>query len=82
MFDRLTMKRLEWRSRRSILELDLYFSKFIEHNGFDELYEDELVVYEDMLEMEDGKLLRLFQGQDYDCYDESLVNLVNKIINI
>ncbi len=56
--------KLKWRSRRSILELDLYFDAFIKRSGLENLSIEELHIYAKLLELEDGYLLLLFQGKE------------------
>lgn len=55
-------QRLRWRSRRGLLELDLFFERFLE-NGFEDLSVAELEVYEDMLMMPDNDLLDWVDGR-------------------
>lgn len=55
-------QRLRWRSRRGLLELDLFFEKFLE-NGFDALSAAELEIYEDLLMMPDNDLLDWVDGK-------------------
>lgn len=71
--------KLKWRSlRRSMLEVDLCFERFIQNGGLDALTDDELVMYSSLLEMDDGHLLLLFQGQE--CLNNAnLQALVSKI---
>jgi succinate dehydrogenase flavin-adding protein (antitoxin of CptAB toxin-antitoxin module) len=45
-----------------MLELDLYFDRFIKYGKLDALSEVELNAYADLLELEDNKLLLLLQG--------------------
>lgn len=79
--DYVTIEKMKWRSRRSILELDLYFDRFITSGGFGSLAVDELVLYQQLLSLEDGDLLLLFQGKE-ELSDSNLQGLVNKIVKI
>lgn len=63
MEHRLFREKLKWRSiRRSMLEVDLHLTKFIDRDGLDQLDIDELYLYEQILELPDNELLRLLQG--------------------
>lgn len=54
--------RLRWRSRRGLLELDLVFQPFLEHE-FDSLGPAELDAYQDLLMLPDNDLLDLVDGK-------------------
>ncbi|WP_269532428.1 succinate dehydrogenase assembly factor 2 [Chitinimonas sp. BJYL2] len=54
--------RLRWRSRRGLLELDLVFEPFLEHD-FDQLTPAELDVYQDLLMLPDNDLLDMVDGR-------------------
>ena len=72
-------QKLKWRSmRRSMLEADIYFSRFIEQGGFDGLTDTELLAYQDLIEFADGDLLLLFQGKEQ-ADDGLLQSIVEKI---
>lgn len=72
--DKLLVEKLKWRSiRRSMLEVDLHLTKFIDAGGLNELTNDELMIYADILELSDSELLLLLQGNaihQIDDYDE------------
>ncbi|RTL01403.1 MAG: succinate dehydrogenase assembly factor 2 family protein [Proteobacteria bacterium] len=78
--DYVAVEKLKWRSRRSMLELDLYFDRFIQCGDFALLNEDELKLYQMLLELDDGDLLLLFQGKQQ-LADEHAQQLVDKIIS-
>lgn len=80
MMDYVAVEKLKWRSRRSMLELDLYFDRFIQCGDFGRLSESELLQYEYLLTLDDGDLLQLFQGKEV-LADGQLQRLVIKIIN-
>lgn len=63
-----------------MLELDLYFERFIQGGKFDELSDKELTDYNELLEMEDGDILLLFQGKVI-LSDEGIQALINQIRN-
>jgi len=58
----LNLERLKWRSRRSMLEVDLYLDRFIQNQGLHRLSDDELIEYANLLEMNDWDFLALLQG--------------------
>lgn len=69
--------RLRWRSRRGLLELDLVFELFLEHD-FDQLSQTELDVYEDLLMLPDIYLLELVDGKA-ETEDARLAPLLNRL---
>lgn len=78
--DYVEIEKLKWRSRRSMLELDLYFERFILGGSFSKLTEQELVDYQYLLTLDDGDLLLLFQGKEV-LADAQMQMLVTKIVN-
>ncbi len=76
--DYVAVEKLKWRSRRSMLELDLYFERFINDGNFAKLNEMELLAYQHLITLDDADLLLLFQGKE-ELADPELQNLVNKI---
>lgn len=79
--DYVSVEKLKWRSRRSMLELDLYFSRFIQDGEFARLNEQELLAYQELLTLDDGDLLILFQGKN-ELTDTKLQAVVDKIRNV
>lgn len=77
--DYVSVEKLKWRSRRSMLELDLYFDRFINGGQFANLDDDELLRYQHLITFDDGDLLLLFQGKEQ-LEDQSLQALVDKIV--
>ncbi|MCE2705611.1 MAG: succinate dehydrogenase assembly factor 2 [Proteobacteria bacterium] len=63
-----------------MLELDLYFDRFIKYGKLEALSEVELNAYADLLELEDNKLLLLLQG-NLVLENQLIQNLINNIIN-
>lgn len=61
--DYVSKQKMLWRSRRSMLELDLYFERFINRGRFNDLSDAELLNYNELLKMEDEDLILLFQGK-------------------
>lgn len=76
--DYIKKQQMRWRSRRSILELDLCFDKFIQSGDFDLLSDAQLCAYNELLEMDDGDLLLLFQGKA-NLAEENLQSIIDKI---
>jgi len=76
--DYVKRQKMRWRSRRSMLELDLYFDRFISNGKFDELSDTELTCYNELLEMDDNDLLLLFQGK-VRLSNKEMQGLVDKI---
>ncbi|MBY0379837.1 MAG: succinate dehydrogenase assembly factor 2 [Burkholderiales bacterium] len=60
---KINIEQLKWRSRRSQLELDLFFDSYIQKGHLENLSEGGLTKYNDLLELEDGELLLLFQSK-------------------
>jgi antitoxin CptB len=52
-------KKLRWRSRRSLLELDLLLNKFVSSKVFDAFTMQKLEIYQAMLNWDDDYLLSL-----------------------
>ena len=76
--DYIAFQKLKWHSRRSILELDICFDKFIQSGGLDRLDETELLAYQALLECDDADLLVLLLGNDV-VNDETTQRVVDKI---
>lgn len=72
------IEKLKWRSRRSLLELDLFFDSYIKSGKLDMLSSEYLNVYNVLLELEDGELLLLFQGK-VTLDDDKLQYLIDEI---
>lgn len=77
----LVRRRLKWRSRRSMLEVDLYLDKFILAGGLEKLEMNELSPYAELLELSDWDFLALLQERER-CNDVLMRNVITKIINI
>ena len=71
-------RRLWWRSRRGLLELDVLLVPFVE-NEFTALSADEQNDYERLLEEDDPLLLEWFEGRAQPD-DEALARLVERIL--
>ncbi len=77
---RLKTEKLKWHSRRSMLELDLYFDRFIQEGNLKLLSNEELDAYASLLELDDSELLLLFQGEIV-AENDKIQNIVNYIKN-
>lgn len=78
--DYIAKQKLKWRSRRSLLELDLYFDAFIQNGCFDNLDDKGLHYYSHLIEMEDEDLLLLLQGKIVSV-NKALQQLIDSIKN-
>lgn len=73
------INKLKWRSiRRSLLEVDLIFSAFIDNQGLEKLSHNEIELYEQLIEMNDNDLLLLFNNK-MKVNNELIALLINKI---
>jgi antitoxin CptB len=75
--DAAHFRRLRWRSRRGMRELDQLFSRYLDQ-VWREAAEDERAVFERLLDCEDDRLWRWFLGQDA-SEDVQLHALVQRI---
>ena len=79
--DYVSIEKMKWHSRRSMLELDLYFERFISSGKFASLTDSELLAYQYLLTLEDNDLLLLFQGKEV-LADPKLQLLIKQIVQI
>ncbi len=79
--DYVAIEKLKWRSRRSMLELDLFFERFIQSGAFTQLNESELLAYQHLISLDDNDLLVLFQGKQ-ELADKKLQTVIDKIARI
>ncbi|MDK2125534.1 FAD assembly factor SdhE [Parachitinimonas caeni] len=75
--DEAEKNRLRWRSRRGLLELDLVFSRFLQHE-FDSLSDAEFEIYQDLLLLPDNDLLDLVDGKT-ESKDERFVPMLARL---
>ncbi|KZE31794.1 antitoxin CptB [Crenobacter luteus] len=61
-FDPVELKRIRWRSRRGLLELDLVLTKFLAQH-FDSLTPAELDAYRRLLDLPDTDFLDVVNGK-------------------
>lgn len=79
MFDSKRRARLAWACRRGMLELDVLFMPFVEQ-AFDELPEQQQLVFERLLTCDDPDLFAWFMGHQK-CDDPELAQMVNTILS-
>ena len=75
--EHVELKRIRWRCRRGMRELDQLFGRYVEREwvGASEV---ERGVFLQLLECEDDKLWRWFMGYEQ-CPDDSLAPLIHRI---
>ena len=72
--DAAAQRRLHWKCRRGLLELDLVFQDFVEKR----LEEKDVKAFEELLELEDNDLWDIVSGRS-DRYDARLEGIVARI---
>ena len=73
-YDPIELKRLRWRSRRGLLELDLVLEKFFAQR-FDSLSPAEIDAYRKLLDLPDTDFLDVVNGKA-DLDDPELMGIV------
>lgn len=71
------IKRIRWRSRRGLLELDIVLERFLAQR-FNELDQADLATYRRLLEMEDTDFLDVVNGKS-DLDDPELMAIVEML---
>ncbi|MCV2883254.1 succinate dehydrogenase assembly factor 2 [Aestuariibacter sp. AA17] len=79
MFTQKRRSRLRWACRRGMLELDVLFMPF-EEEGFDQLSEEDQVLFERLLTCDDPDLFAWFMGHEA-CKDPELARMVSHILH-
>ena len=77
MNDDIELKRIRWRCRRGMRELDQLFERYLAH-GWPRDSEAERGVFLQLLDCEDDKLWRWFMGYEQ-CPDDALATLIKRI---
>jgi succinate dehydrogenase flavin-adding protein (antitoxin of CptAB toxin-antitoxin module) len=72
-------KKLRWRSRRSLLELDLLLNKFVNSDVFDAFTVQKLETYQAMLKWDDDYLLSLLCN-NIKHFDKDVTEIVELIM--
>ena len=70
----IQLRRIRWRCRRGMRELDQLFERFLKHR-WEQASDAERGVFLRMLDCEDDKLWRWFMGYE-DCPDAELAGLI------
>lgn len=79
MFSKARYARLKWACRRGMLELDVLFMPFVE-TGFNELDEEQQLIFERLLTADDPDLFAWFMGHQK-CDDEEFAAMVEHILS-
>ena len=77
MSDDPELKRIRWRCRRGMRELDQLFERWLAH-GWKQASDAERGVFLRLLDCEDDRLWRWFMGYEH-CPDAELAALVERI---
>lgn len=72
------LRRLAWRCRRGMLELDIMLQRFIAQH-FDGLTLSQLKAFDDLLELPDNDFWTLISSDNIKPKNADTVNVVNKI---
>jgi len=72
--DEAAWKRLQWKCRRGLLELDLVFQDFVERH----LQEKDVEAFNDLLDLEDNDLWDIVCGRS-DRYDARFGGIVARL---
>ena len=76
--ERADYERLRWRCiRRALLELDITLTRFLD-SGFDQLSEEEKLLFVELADMEDHDLWYLISGKT-ECEDARLAGVLDKV---
>ena len=73
------LRRLRWKSRRGMLELDLIFNRFLDE-GYETLTLPQQVAFDALLDNEDDQLFRWLMGHEKPASQEltSLLDVINQ----
>ncbi|HSC79077.1 MAG TPA: succinate dehydrogenase assembly factor 2 [Chitinolyticbacter sp.] len=75
--DEVELKRIVWRSRRGLLELDLQLERYVAEE-LPQLTEPELVLYRELLQYPDNDLLDYLNGRS-ECPNPRLWPIIARI---
>lgn len=78
-FSEAEKRRIRWQSRRGLLELDLLLGKFLAKR-YDQLSDEELVIYCRILDLPDNDFLDLLNGKVI-AKDAEIMAMVAKILD-
>lgn len=77
LIDATEKKRIRWRSRRGLLELDIVLERFLAR-GFDDLTQAQLADYRRLLALDDNDFLDVVNGKA-DLDDAALMAIVHQL---
>jgi len=80
MNEETELKRLRWRCRRGMRELDVLMTRYLDH-GWPQASEDERKVFLRLLDCEDDKLWQWFMGRERPT-DKEIDALVQRITDM
>ncbi|UXY13803.1 succinate dehydrogenase assembly factor 2 [Chitiniphilus purpureus] len=75
--DQVELKRIVWRSRRGLLELDLQLERFV-REALPTLTDAELLLYRELLQLPDNDLLDYLNGRS-PCPNPRLLPTIERI---
>ena len=75
--EEIEFRRLRWRCRRGMRELDQLFGRYLDRE-WKQASDEDRGVFLQLLECEDDKLWRWFMGYEQ-CPDDSLASLIQRI---
>ncbi|TJZ67747.1 FAD assembly factor SdhE [Chitiniphilus eburneus] len=75
--DEVELKRIIWRSRRGLLELDLQLERFVSE-ALPQLNEADLLLYRELLQLPDNDLLDYLNGRS-PCPTPRLLPIIERI---
>ncbi|GAA5785497.1 hypothetical protein GCM10007860_04330 [Chitiniphilus shinanonensis] len=75
--DEIELKRIVWRSRRGLLELDLQLERFVAE-ALPQLSEADLLLYRELLQLPDNDLLDYLNGRS-ECPNVRLAPMIARI---
>ncbi len=78
--DEGALRRMQWRSRRGLLELDIFLQPFVAHR-YAGLSEAEKLVFEDLLDLPDNTLWDMMSGRviNEDSAQASLLAMIKTV---
>ena len=71
------LRRLRWRCRRGLLELDLVFQRFLDRQ-YTSLNADDKAAFHRLLELQDNTLLAYLHGNEIPT-DSDLIQIIKKM---
>ncbi len=76
-----TLERLRWQCRRSMLELDLLFERFVQEGHYGKLSEEQKALFWKLLEKDDPTLLEWVTGKEEpeDKRFQELIALIRQV---